>query len=193
MGKEGDRDGLLLERSLFQTYIKICAFGYKEHLSNLVSCGKSGVSQEGAEVPVVLPVWTVVCSTACRLGCLQVHSSTVATPGEGGEFAVCSMVARAFDLLHALFKALKCDHGLTSLPHAKAIESGTAPWPCRKTPCKEWKEFRGGTGRKLTPGEAKALVASADICAQSSVYENSVADKALRDQGLSDCGYTMIH
>lgn len=83
-GKESDKDGLLLERSLFQMYIKIHAFDHVKHLTSLVSCRESEASQEGAEVPepsVVTHgvVGAAVCSSACRLRFLQVHSSAVVT------------------------------------------------------------------------------------------------------------------
>lgn len=51
-GEERDKDSLLLERSLFQMYIKIHALDDRKHLSSLGSFRDPQVSQEGAEAPV---------------------------------------------------------------------------------------------------------------------------------------------
>lgn len=58
-GKESDKDCLLLERSLFQMYIKMPAFDDVKHLTGLVSCREREVSQEGAEaaVPSIVTMW----------------------------------------------------------------------------------------------------------------------------------------
>lgn len=52
LGRESDGDSRLLERSLFQMYIKIRAFDDTKHLPGLGSCTEPRVSQEGAEVSV---------------------------------------------------------------------------------------------------------------------------------------------
>lgn len=112
-------------------HIKMPAFDHIKHLTGLGSCRERDVSQEGAEaaVPSVVThvvVRTAVCSSAGRLGCLQVHSFAVVTYREGGEFAGFNMawlnLLRVFNFLHALFKALKCDCGLTSSLYAKAVQ-----------------------------------------------------------------------
>lgn len=75
LGKEGDKDSLLLERSLFHISIKTPASDDIRHFPGLGSCRGPQVSQEGAEAPVPSVPACVDSSVqlCCRLGASWHH------------------------------------------------------------------------------------------------------------------------
>lgn len=126
------------------------------------------------------PVWTAVCS--CAAG--WVPPGTTGTC-RGGRRVCCisytlAEPAKSISFLHALFMAQQCDCGLSSQLYPKGVQGMSVMHSVLqmyrllegthrdhqaqlKTPCTGWKEFHGGTGRKLTPREAETLVSRTSV------------------------------
>lgn len=186
-GKESDEDGLLLERILVQTYIKMPIFDQMKHLASVVSCREWGAGQAGAEAPVPSS------SGAHRVGCFQVHGFAAVT-GEGREFLRFSTawlnILRVFHFLHALFRALKGDYGLTSALYEKA---GLAMLCAHiaKHPAKGRKNSRIMQTGPWHPEKRKPWFL---WHLHSKVHVQELHCRwALAGQGLSDWDCTMVH